>query len=297
MGHMQEKIEAFIDHLRFERNASVHTIDAYRRNLLQFSAFLLEAGIPFTRIDHVAIRTFLAHLYRKQEKKSTIARKLAAIRSFFHFCVQKKWMKDNPAKVVATPKQEQHVPSFLSEEEMAELLDFPDSHHPLDLRDRALLELLYATGLRVSELVGLDLEDINLEERILRVRGKGKKERLVPYGRLAAESLLIYLRCRPSIAKGRIDASALFLNYRGERLNARSVQRIVRTCLMQAALKRKISPHSLRHSFASHLLSRGADLRAIQELLGHASLATTQKYTHLDLGHLLEVYKKSHPRS
>ncbi len=294
---MQGKIEAFMDHLRFERNASLHTIDAYRRNLLQFDAFLKESGIPRARIDHVAVRAFLAYLYRKQEKKSTIARKLAALRSFFHFCVQKKWMKDNPAKVVATPKQEMRVPSFLSEEEMAGLLDFPDSQHPLDLRDRSLLELLYATGMRVSELVGLDLQDINQEERLLRVRGKGKKERLVPYGRPAADSLLIYLHRRPTIAGGKIDASAVFLNYRGERLSARSVQRIVRTCIRQTALKRKISPHSLRHSFASHLLSRGADLRAIQELLGHASLATTQKYTHLDLGHLLEVYKKSHPRS
>lgn len=294
---MLKKIEAFIDHLQFERNASHHTLDAYRRNLLQFHSHMQETGVSFSQIDNVAIRSFLAVLYRKQEKKSTIARKLAALRSFFQFCVQKKWLKDNPAKVVATPRQDKHVPSFLSEEEMAGLLDVPDSRRPLDLRDKALLELLYATGLRVSELVGLDLEDINFEERLLRVRGKGKKERLVPYGRTAEDGLRAYFLVRSSFSQGRIDEAAVFLNYRGQRLSTRSVQRIVRSAIQQTALKRQISPHSLRHSFASHLLSRGADLRSIQELLGHASLATTQKYTHLDLKHLLDVYKKSHPRS
>jgi integrase/recombinase XerC len=294
---MLKKIEAFIDHLQFERNASPHTLDAYRRNLLQFYAHMQETGISFSRIDNMVIRSFLAVLYRRQEKKSTIARKLAALRSFFQFCVQKKWLKDNPAKVVATPRQDKHVPSFLSEEEMAGLLGVPDSRRPLDKRDKALLELLYATGLRVSELVGLDLEDINFEERLLRVKGKGKKERLVPYGRSAENSLRAYSRVRKSFSQGEIDESALFLNSRGPRLSTRSVQRIVRSTIQQTALKRKISPHSLRHSFASHLLSRGADLRSIQELLGHASLATTQKYTHLDLKQLLDVYKKSHPRS
>ena len=294
---MQKKIEAFIDHLQYERNASPHTLDAYRRNLLQFYAHMQETGISFSRIDNMAIRSFMATLYRKQEKKSTIARKLAALRSFFQFCVQKKWLKDNPAKVVATPRQDKHVPSFLSEEEMTALLDVPDTRRPLDLRDKALLELLYATGLRVSELVGLDWEDINFEERLLRVRGKGKKERLVPYGRTAEDSLHAYFRIRPALSQDRVDETAVFLNYRGQRLSARSVQRIVRFYIQQTAIKRKISPHSLRHSFASHLLSRGADLRSIQELLGHASLATTQKYTHLDLKHLLDVYRKSHPRS
>jgi tyrosine recombinase XerC len=294
---MLYKIEAFIDYLRYERNASPHTIDAYRRNLLQFHEFVKKAGVSFARIDNRVIRSFLAHLYKKQEKKSTIARKLAVLRSFFQFCIQKKWTKDNPAKVVSTPKQEKLVPSFLSEDEMTVLLELPGTGKPLDWRDKALLELLYATGLRVSELVGLDLMDINFEERLLRVRGKGKKERLVPYGRVSEKSLRLYLDRRSLIAQGRVDAAAVFLNYRGQRLSTRSVQRIVRSYIRETALKRRISPHSLRHSFASHLLSRGADLRAIQELLGHASLATTQKYTHLDLKHLLEVYKKSHPRS
>jgi tyrosine recombinase XerC len=294
---MQQRIKAFIDYLRFEKHASPHTIDAYQRNLLQFSYFLREMGVPFSRVDNMIIRSYLAFLYRKGEKKSTTARKLAAVRSFFQFCLQKKWVKDNPAKVVATPKQERRVPSFLSEEEMAGLLDLPEAQKPLDYRDKALLELLYATGLRVSELVGLDLDDIHFEERLVRVRGKGKKERLVPFGRTAQAGLNSYLPQRARIAKFQGDEAAVFLNYRGQRLSARSVQRIVRLYLHKTALKRDISPHSLRHSFASHLLSRGADLRAIQELLGHASLATTQKYTHLDLKHLIEVHKKTHPRS
>jgi integrase/recombinase XerC len=199
--------------------------------------------------------------------------------------------------MVATPKQEKGIPSFLSEEEMAGFLDIPPSGRPLDLRDRAILELLYASGIRVGELVGISLEDANLRERLVRVRGKGKKERLVPFGRTAAERLSAYLRVRPELAGDRIGEKALFLNYQGRRLTARSVERIVDKYIRLTAVKRRISPHSLRHSFASHLLSRGADLRVIQELLGHESLATTQKYTHLNLGQLMDVYRKSHPRS
>jgi integrase/recombinase XerC len=294
---MKPKIEEYLEHLKYERNASPHTISSYRRDLLQFHAFLAARKIRFSQISNVVIRSFLAELYARSEKKSTIARKLAAIRSFFQYAISRKWLTDNPAKVVATPKQEKPVPSFLSEEEMTVLLDLPQGNKPLEVRDKAMLELLYATGIRVSELVGMDLDDLNFEERLIRVKGKGKKERLVPFGQLAAQSLRTYLQRRGLINQGRIEAQALFLNYRGERLSPRSVQRLVTRCLQQTALKRKISPHSLRHSFASHLLSRGADLRAIQELLGHESLATTQKYTHLDLKQLLQVYKKSHPRS
>jgi len=203
----------------------------------------------------------------------------------------------NPAKAVATPKQEKRVPSFLSEEEMAGFLEVPPTGKPLPSRDRAILELLYASGIRVSELVGINLEDANLGERLIRVRGKGKKERLVPFGRMAAERLSVYLRVRPELAQDNIGEKALFLNYQGRRISSRSVERIVDKYIRLTAVKRKISPHSLRHSFASHLLSRGADLRVIQELLGHESLATTQKYTHLNLGQLMDVYRKSHPRS
>jgi integrase/recombinase XerC len=239
----------------------------------------------------------MAQLHERRLKKSSTARKLAAIRSFFQFGVKKKWLAENPAKMVATPKQERGVPSFLSEEEMAGFLDIPPSGRPLDLRDRAILELLYASGIRVGELVGIDLEDANLRERLVRVRGKGKKERLVPFGRSAAERMAGYLKARPGLSRDRIGENALFLNYQGRRITPRSVERIVDKYIRLTAVKRRISPHSLRHSFASHLLSRGADLRVIQELLGHESLATTQKYTHLNLGQLMDVYRKSHPRS
>ncbi len=294
---MRQELSQFLNHLRVERNASPHTVSSYGRDLNQLADYLTEKEISLRRLDNVQIRGFMARLHERRLRKSTLARKLAAVRSFLQFCVKKKWLAENPARVVATPKQEKLVPSFLSEEEMAHFLEAPASTRPLDLRDKAILELFYATGIRLSELVGINLEDMNLSERLVRVRGKGKKERLVPFGRIAEEGLKSYLRTRSSFLKDKIGEQALFLNYQGERITARSVERIVDKYIRQTAIKRKISPHSLRHSFASHLLSRGADLRVIQELLGHESLATTQKYTHLDLGHLMDVYRKSHPRS
>ena len=287
---MSDKLTKFLDFLKYEKNASPHTVSGYQRDLLQFKNYLKNKKLNWEQADNIVIRGFLAILYEKKVKKSTSSRKLAAIRSFYQFCIQKKWMADNPAKIVSTPKQEKTVPSFLTEEEMAEFLDFPRSEKVLDLRDKAMLELLYASGIRVSELIGLNLEDLNFDERLIRVKGKGKKERMIPFGRTAEESLQIYI-------SRKIDEGALFLNYRGQRLSTRSVERTVSFYIQRSAVRRKISPHSLRHSFASHLLSRGADLRIIQELLGHESLATTQKYTHMDLKRLLEVYKKSHPRS
>ncbi len=294
---MRKELSQFLSSLKHEKNASPHTIASYQRDLLQLASYLEERKVNLKEIDNIVLRGFLARLQEKKNKKSTVARKLAAIRSFLQFCMKRKWVEDNPAKVVATPKQEKHVPSFLSEDEMAEFLDLPDSRQPLDLRDMCVLELLYATGIRVSELVGINLEDVDFTERLIRIRGKGKKERLVPFGKKAEDSLSAYIRARIQLIKGEVDVDAMFLNYRGERLTARSVERIVDKYIRITALRRKISPHSLRHSFASHLLSRGADLRVIQELLGHESLATTQKYTHLDLRQLLKVYKKSHPRS
>jgi integrase/recombinase XerC len=294
---IDKELSRFLSFLKHEKNASPHTIDSYRCDLQQLALFLSEKKVSLARIDNVVLRSFLATLYEKEIKKSTAARKLAAMRSFFQYCIRMKWINDNPAKVVATPKQDRYLPSFLSEAEVEAFLDLPLSDRPLDLRDRAILELLYATGLRVSELVGISLEDINFTERLIRVKGKGKKERIVPFGRMAEGSLKNYVRAKIFIFKGEIDTEALFLNYRGERLTTRSVQRIVDKYIESSAMRRKISPHSLRHSFASHLLSRGADLRAIQEFLGHESLATTQKYTHVDLKRLLEVYRKSHPRS
>jgi len=291
------ELDGFVAYLKHEKNASPHTIASYRSDLLQLARYLEEKRVTLKEIDNIVLRGFLAVLYDRGEKKSTIGRKLAAIRSFFQFCVRKGWMDDNPARVVATPRQDKPIPSFLSEEEMQEFLDLPRTSKPLDIRDKAMLELLYATGIRVSELVGIEIEDMKFSERLIRVRGKGKKERLVPFGRIAEESLRSYMRARASIHKGKVDETPLFLNYRGKKLSPRSVERTVDKYIRRSALRRKISPHSLRHSFASHLLSRGADLRVIQELLGHESLATTQKYTHLDLKHLLEVYRKSHPRS
>ena len=294
---MNKELSEFLDYLRHERNASVHTIAGYERDLRQLKDYLAEAGVRWDKAGNVVLRGFLATLHEKKRKKSTVGRKLAAMRSFYDFCLRRKWIAENPARILSTPRQEKRVPSFLSEEETAGLLELPATDKPIDLRDRAILELFYATGMRVSELVGLDLGDVHFGERLVRVRGKGKKERLVPFGRKSAETLQAYLKARPLLQEKTAGGPAVFLNYRGERLTPRSVQRMVRAYIRKTAVTRRISPHSLRHSFASHLLGRGADLRVIQELLGHASLATTQKYTHVDLRQLLEVYKKSHPRS
>jgi integrase/recombinase XerC len=294
---MIKELSEFLDYLRYERNASPHTIASYGRDLRQLAAYLRESGVRWDKAGNVVLRGFLATLHEKKQKKSTIGRKLAAMRSFYEFGLRKKWIAENPAKILATPKQEKKVPSFLSEEEAAALLDLPSTARPVDLRDRAILELLYATGIRVSELVGVGVDDLHYDERLIRVRGKGKKERLVPFGRKATEALQAYVRVRPLLLDKRPGETAVFLNYRGGRLTARSVERMVGKAIRRTAVSRRISPHSLRHSFATHLLGRGADLRVIQELLGHASLATTQKYTHVDVRQLLEVYKKAHPRS
>ena len=294
---MEKEIAQFLAYLEYERNLSPHTIAAYRRDLRQLEEYLKKHRKSWRRADNVALRGFMAVRYDRGDKKATLARKLASIRAFFQFCMKKKWLHSNPAKILSTPRQDKPVPSFLSENEMAHLLEIPGTAGPLNIRDKAILELLYATGIRVSELVSLDCEDVNFSERLIRVKGKGRKERLVPFGSAALNILLLYHRRRRLINKGRVDARALFLNRTGTRLTSRSVQRMVDKYIKKTAIERKISPHSLRHSFATHLLGRGADLRVIQELLGHESLATTQKYTHLDVKRLLEVYRKSHPRS
>jgi len=296
---MNKEISEFLEFLRHEKNASSHTVAGYERDLKQVAAYLKEREVRWDKAGNVVLRGFLAELHEKKRRKTTIGRKLAALRSFYDFCLRKKWISENPAKILATPRQEKRVPSFLSEDEAAALLDLPWSTGPIDLRDKAILELFYATGIRVSELVGIETGDIHFGERLVRVRGKGRKERIVPFGGKARQALEAYRRVRPELAAkaGAVGTEAFFLNYRGGRLTTRSVQRMFRKYIRRTAVTRKISPHSLRHSFASHLLGRGADLRVIQELLGHASLATTQKYTHVDLKQLLGVYKKSHPRS
>ncbi len=295
---MNREIAEFLSFLKHERNASPHTLSNYERDLRQVAAYLKSAGVRWNRAGNLVLRGYLASLHEKRLGKATIRRKLASLRSFYDFCVRRKWIGENPARVLTMPRQEKKIPSFLSEEEAAGLLDLPETGKPIGLRDKAILELFYATGVRVSELVAVDVGDVHFDERLVRVRGKGKKERLVPFGRPASEALAAYLRRgRPSLLGDKCEGLALFLNYRGERLTTRSVQRMVRRYLMETAVRRKISPHSLRHSFASHLLGRGADLRVIQELLGHSSLATTQRYTHVDLRKLIDVYRKSHPRS
>jgi tyrosine recombinase XerC len=295
---MNKEIAEFLAYLKHEKNASLHTLAGYERDLRQVAAYLKDREVRWDKAGHVVLRGYMAELHEKRRQKSTIARKLAALRSFYEFAVRKRWMAENPAKVLARPRQDRKVPSFLSEDETAALLDLPRSTRPLDLRDKAILELIYATGMRVSELVGIETADLHFGERLVRVRGKGKKERIIPFGGVARRALEEYRRVRPRLAGGGGGGGeAFFLNYRGGRLTTRSVQRMVHKSIRRTAVARKISPHSLRHSFATHLLGRGADLRVIQELLGHASLATTQKYTHVDLQQLLTVYRKSHPRS
>lgn len=295
---MKERISDFLAHLRHERNASPHTIAAYGRDLDQLAAYFQKCGVPWKKADTIVLRGFLAELHGRRLKKTSIGRKIAALRAFFEYARSRHWVASDPAAALSTPRTDKTVPSFLSEDEAAGLLDLPASGRPADLRDTAILELLYATGVRVSELVGLNLEDIHAGERLIRVLGKGRKERIVPFGAKAAERLEAYLRVRRALPEFRdLGEKAVFLNRQGGRLTVRSIQRMVQKYVSRTAVNRRISPHSLRHSFASHLLGRGADLRAIQELLGHASLATTQKYTHMDLRQLLDIYKKSHPRS
>jgi tyrosine recombinase XerC len=293
---MNKEIEEFLDYLEHQKGASPHTLAGYRIDLTQLADHLARRKVRLSEADNVVLRGFLVELYQKRLTKTSAARKLAAIRSFFDFCVRRKWIGSNPARAIVTPRLDRRIPAFLSEEDIGKLLAAPSPDDALGLRDRAILEIFYAAGIRVSELVGIDLEDISQEERMIRIRGKGKKERIVPFGRKAAGSLEDYLRVRREFPL-KLGTSALFVNARGGRLTARSVQRLVQKYFQRAALRLKISPHALRHSFATHLLNRGADLRVIQEFLGHESLATTQRYTHLDVQRLLEVYRKSHPRS
>ena len=295
---MKNEIRDFLDYLTYERNVSINTVGAYRNDLESFLEFLCDQyftmardQIDLQRLDHLAVRSYLAHLARKKLSRASIARHLSALRSFFKYLMREGTVDANPARGVATPRREKYLPSVLQSSEIALLFELPDLSSPLGIRDRAWLELLYASGLRISELVGIDIDDIELRARLVKVRGKGSKERIVPFGRKAAEAIRAYLDIRTS------EEDALFVNYRGQRITVRSVRRLFNTYVRAASLRAGISPHTLRHSFATHLLNAGADLRAIQELLGHASLSTTQKYTHLNDWQLIAVYKKAHPRA
>ncbi len=293
---MRASIDAFLRHLERERNASPNTIRAYGEDLRQFAGHLrteLEREPTPEDSDHLAIRGFLAELHRRGLSRSSSARKLAALRTFFRYLCREGRLRSNPARILATPRKERRIPAVLDEEQVAALLDMPGEGLEA-VRGRAILELLYATGIRCAELVSLDVGEVDLTERMVRVLGKGRKERVVLFGHRARAALSAWLSER---ARRRPRVEALFLNARGGRLTDRSVRALVARRVQQAAIARRCSPHTLRHSFATHLLMRGADLRAIQDLLGHASLSTTQRYTHVDTRHLLEVYKKAHPRA
>jgi integrase/recombinase XerC len=293
---MKQAVAAFLRHLDRERNVSPHTIRAYGEDLTQFRRHLREALRREARpadVDHLLIRSFLARLHERGLKKATAARKLASLRTFFRFLCREGIVERNPARPLLSPRTERRIPPHLEEAEVATLLDVPGETDAA-LRARAILELLYATGIRCAELVGLDLAEVDLDARMVRVLGKGRKERVVPFGTAAREALRAYL---PARARARPQTDALFVNVHGGRLTDRSIRTIMSRRLRETALSRKVSPHTLRHSFATHLLERGADLRTIQELLGHSSLSTTQRYTHVDTHHILQIYRKTHPRA
>ena len=304
-----EWIEKYLEYLRVQRNVSPHTLRNYKSDLRQFYLYLTSAPDGKERpapeigdIDNLTIREFLGALYEKHNKKSSAARKLATLRSFLKYLAARGVIRTSPARAVASPKQEQRLPDYMTVDAVEELMEMPDINTTAGVRDRAILELLYGSGVRVSELVDLDLENISMNERLARVFGKGQKERIVPFGQKAAAALEKYLTERPALAvkkKGarQNERNALFLNLlRGGRLTSRSIGNIVDRYVALLAKKLKAHPHTLRHTFATHMLNSGADLRAIQELLGHESLATTQRYTHVSVDQLLRVYQRCHPR-
>ena len=301
---MQALMASFVAHLRFEKNYSPHTVESYSRDLDQFLRHLTagRAGreIKPSDLDHITIREFLSRLSQAGNRKVTIARKLSVLRSFFRYLYREGHLDRNPAKLVRTPRRPLKTPRFLSPAEVESILSLPPANAAKGIRDRAILELLYASGLRVGELVGLNLIDLSMNRRLVRVRGKGNKERVVPFGEPSHASLAAYLESRRRILAKRKDGPqtpALFLNLRGGRLSARSVQRNLAAYVRQAALLLDVHPHLFRHSFATHLLNNGADLRSIQELLGHESLSTTQRYTHVSIEHLQKVYRAAHPKA
>jgi integrase/recombinase XerC len=292
---MENDIDRFIAYLATERNVSTHTVAAYAGDLARFREFVIRergAAAGANDVDHLLIRRWLAHLHQGL-RKSSIGRKLAALRAFFKYLVREGLVRKNPAELVSTPKKEKRVPFHLNVDEVTALVEAPREGDILSLRDRAILETLYSCGIRVSELTGLDVGGVDLEEGLMRVLGKGGKERVVPVGRHARLAIGAYLRARNNPS---VDAPFL-LNARGGRLTSRSVGRIVDKYILRLATVKKISPHTLRHTFATHMLAAGADLRAIQELLGHASLSTTQKYTHVSIDRLMEVYDNAHPKA
>jgi integrase/recombinase XerC len=318
---MKQAIDKFIDYLQYERNASPETLGDYRGDLMRFREFLTPPGektMPLRQVDHRVVREFVAWLYDRKLQKVSVARKLAALRSFFKYCMRERITTQNPARLVSSPKLPKRVPAVLTAEELNNFLDTlskepaaakgsrtrkrgaEQDSHLIPRRDRAMLELLYASGLRVSELVGLSLGSVDRKGQMLRVLGKGRKERVIPYGAKAQAALEAYWPVRGEILqhpRTKPDHEAVFVNFRGGRLTDRSVRVVVKKYARLANVNWDLHPHSLRHAFATHLLADGADLRAIQELLGHTSLSTTQRYTQTNIQQLMAVYDKAHPHA
>lgn len=290
---MQRYIDKFINYLKVEKNASAHTITNYTVDLDAFRDFIGERDL--TTLDHLALRRYLAELRTKNYAKRTVARKLASLRSLFRFLYREGHIKKNPITAISTPKLDKKLPIFLDVAKVDRLLQSPPSDTVAGLRDRALLETLYSTGIRVSELVGLDVDDVDFISGVVKVLGKGSKERIVPIGEPALKAIRGYLDMGNK--ERRLDKEAVFMNKSGRRLTDRSVRRVINKYIRACSIVEKISPHSLRHSFATHLLDRGADLRSVQELLGHMNLSTTQIYTHVTMERLKNVYDKAHPRA
>jgi len=297
--HLRER---FMAHLQAERNLSGNSVAAYAVDIGQFLTHIEREGLSIEEMDFRLLRNFLGHLQRKGYSRKSIARKLSAIRAFYRFAQKHAGLANNPADIVSAPKLEKRLPKYLKEQALGELLSAPDVATSLGLRDKAILELFYATGIRVSELVALDLNSIDYGAFEVRVYGKGRKERIVPLHKEAADVIREYIKTsRKTLARSRKPekgaTTALFLNFRGERLTAHGVRCIVAKYVRQIGLSRGITPHAIRHTFATHLLEHGADLRYVQELLGHVDLSSTQVYTHLNKARLKEVYLQSHPRA
>lgn len=293
---MDKQISAFVAYLEAERNASEHTIASYRSDLVQFNEFLRDEGVEWAGIDRNVMRRFLVRLQAEGYARSSVARKVATLRSFYRFLVRERFLERNPLTITA-PKTGRYLPSFLNSDEVKALLEAPDLATPQGLRDRAILEVLYASGIRVSELAGLNLSNLDRERREIRVWGKGAKERIVLMGESALAALLSYLNTARGQLTGGKATNAVFVNRFGGRLSERSIWNIVEKYRRSVGIVKEISPHTLRHTFATHMLDGGADLRSVQELLGHANLTTTQIYTHVTQSQARQVYLKSHPRA
>jgi integrase/recombinase XerC len=309
---VRDLLKGFLEHRALNENASPHTVRAYESDLTQYLEFLAAhlarrvSDIQPADLDHLGARAFLSDLSRRGNSKASAARKLSAIRAFGRYLRREGVLDGDPSALVGAPKREVRIPNHLAVGEMEKLLETPDTSTPLGRRDKAILELFYASGLRLSELVGLNLDDVNLSGRVVRVLGKGRKERIVPFNQSAAFAIRVWMADREDLGRAaqarQLDRQRrlqdpLFVNYRGGRLSTRSVDNLVRRYVAQCSTRYGISPHALRHSFATHLLEAGADLRAIQELLGHARLSTTQRYTHVNAAQLIETYRKAHPKA